>query len=230
MAYIRLFHILLAATIALLAALPATEARAQNGLKIGIFLQGLYTDMNIDEFEVVDPGPPPTLEFETGTSSIDAFGFGVSLGKDFRVGDRWVLGIEADASMANDDGNYDGSIYGTSFLATIRGRLGIMAREDLLLYATGGVAWLGVDYTGDVAPPPPMMMAAPPVVLNLNEVLTGWTVGAGAEWDTGVYRLFFEYLYADFEDWKFNVGNEPYDIDTDSHVVRIGIKIPGPDL
>src|ERR1044072_2559639 len=64
---------------------------------------------------------------------------------------QWVLGIEGDIEwkgIRGDDGGRGGTIDKISgnWGASLRGRLGF-AMGPTLFYATGGVAWLDVDYS-----------------------------------------------------------------------------------
>ncbi len=71
----------------------------------------------------------------------NAFIGGVHVGYNWQTPSNWVYGVEASLSFMNDNWeDYDV----TDYLASIRGRLGY-AMDNTLVYATGGVAFLGYD-------------------------------------------------------------------------------------
>lgn len=76
----------------------------------------------------------------------------------------------------------------------MRGRLGWIARPDLLLYATGGLAVtkLKVSYTYSDSFGGSSSGSA-------SSTKTGWTVGGGIEWAFNTHwTVRAEYLYLDF--------------------------------
>jgi outer membrane immunogenic protein len=88
----------------------------------------------------------------------------------------------------------------TDWLATLRGRLGILVAPQLLLYGTAGVALtdfkfsssysdnaIGFGFPGGTG------------YGSKSGVRTGWTVGGGGEWLLhGGWSVKAEYLYVDF--------------------------------
>jgi outer membrane immunogenic protein len=101
----------------------------------------------------------------------------------FQIGYNWqsphnlVLGVEGDMSFPFDD-------IGIDYFASIRGRLGYAA-GNALLYATGGVAFLGVsdDVGGD------------------DDTQTGYVVGGGLDYKLRQnISVGVEGLYYNFED------------------------------
>jgi outer membrane immunogenic protein len=103
------------------------------------------------------------------------FAGGGHVGYNWQRDSNWVFGIEGDIDGIDaDDVNY---------VATIRGRLG-WAAGPALFYATGGVAFLGLDDN-----------------FFRDDTATGYVVGAGLDyklrenWSVGV-----EGLYYNFED------------------------------
>lgn len=129
-----------------------------------------------------------------------------------QVGFNWqagavVWGVEADASWARIDGgamllpypnNYDSPAWDFStsidWLATVRGRLGF-ASGKTLIYATGGVAFAGIQTSHDVVGPGYSAYG------SKSENLIGWTVGGGLEWMLAPnWTLKTEYLYYRFDD------------------------------
>jgi outer membrane immunogenic protein len=128
---------------------------------------------------------------------------GVQAGFNEQYG-MWVVGIEADINGADQTSSRAGGpVPGTgvatfsqqadlSWLATLRGRLGV-AVGPALFYATAG----GAVGEWDIY----MRMAggADVAVFNRSSVRTGWTVGAGAELAISEHlSLKGEYLFADF--------------------------------
>jgi outer membrane immunogenic protein len=145
---------------------------------------------------------------------IDTSGFigGGQAGVNYQI-NRALIGIEADLSYSGIKG--DSTISGSvtsggppvtqpflsvqsqdlKWLATVRGRLGYLPTDSLLLYATGGLAigrleeshrlqFLGVGGTTYVG--------------SDNSTRSGWTVGAGAEYRiSGNWTAKLEYLYFD---------------------------------
>jgi outer membrane immunogenic protein len=142
------------------------------------------------------------------------------------IGYNWqmesvVVGLEADINWLNFEKNrhrnfeFDGNDIHThlelesSYFGTVRGRLG-WAADNVLLYATGGLAYGGVEAEGRV-------------VLNhddswrgdTSETNWGWTIGGGVEYAFDNFIIGAEYLYVDLGDADFDFDNHSAFPDTD---------------
>lgn len=112
-------------------------------------------------------GLPPTVTGLIG---------GLQGGYNLQVGDRWVLGTEADITFVSpsDETRRIPAPFNTSLdvMGTVRGRIGY-AFGPFLPYATGGLAWARtkVDINGDDGS----------VSSKLERWHAGWTAGAGVE-------------------------------------------------
>ena len=120
-----------------------------------------------------------------------------------------VLGNLEEASAAPFDvratENWQGSI---------RGRLGYAVQDNLLIYATGGLA-LGTVNARELAP----------AVASQSRTLTGWTLGAGGEYKfTPNWSALLEYRYTDLGRATYvNLTGAPR-IGLSSHTIRTGIN------
>jgi outer membrane immunogenic protein len=189
--------------------------------------------------------------------------FGGFLGYNWQFAPQWVAGIEGDWAYANattSSGGFpgctnavctigfgaapNGLVAGgdltsvkTRWDASVRGRLGILATPDLLLYGTGGIAWQNVKVSGACGPwqnsfycngaPQPV-----PSAVTQTDTLTGWTVGAGAEWHAwGNWLVRGEYRYANFGTSSYvfpfgtTVTNNTYrfDLKNETHIATFGL-------
>ncbi len=98
---------------------------------------------------------------------------GLHAGYNWEKPGGFVLGVEGDVNFADD----------IEYLASVRGRVGL-ARGATLFYATGGVAFLGVDDE-----------------LSDDDTLMGWTAGLGVEHKLREnVSLGLETLYYNFEE------------------------------
>jgi outer membrane immunogenic protein len=127
---------------------------------------------------------------------------------------KWVFGIEGDidgssakVSLVSPTFTLPGFTsvgYGFTreidWLATFRGRVGILAAPSFLLYGTGGLAVGGVKVGNQFICPtcaPPAATEATTLTSN-STTAAGWTAGAGAEWLFAPHwSAKVEYLYAD---------------------------------
>ena len=158
--------------------------------------------------------------YESGGPTTDNFDISGIIG-GYTSGYNWqsdsfVFGIESDSSLTNLDGtstvNCPSICYsGVQWLSTLRARLG-KAMGDVLLYATGGLAYGNVEYGG----------LSPNTVRD--KTLFGWTAGAGGEialnedWSAKA-----EYLYVDLGDVTHPLGPTVFEFDN-IHIVRVGIN------
>jgi outer membrane immunogenic protein len=166
-------------------------------------------------------------------SSIGAGGFlgGGQLGYNYQFAGRFVAGFETDiqgVAGAHGGSNISGpsaidpaiptvsvaqSATGSkslNYLGTVRGRIGFLTTPDLLLYATGGLAYGGANSSASifqavVGAKDPQVPAASAGSASGSRV--GWTVGGGVEW------LFWpqwsakvEYLYYDLGSATYQLG------------------------
>ena len=135
----------------------------------------------------------------SGRGNMDGFIGGGQIGYNWQSS-RWLFGLEADFQGSDERATADvctvgGCPLGSSILTanykldwfgTARGRVGFLATDRVLLYATGGLAY--GHFTAN----------APLVPLSWGSTRAGWTVGAGAE--AAIDRNWsvkLEYLYMD---------------------------------
>ena len=185
-----------------------------------------------------------------GTLSQSGFTGGVQAGYDWQA-DTLVVGAEADLGAfdlgrsATGSGGFPDPFLGTSFvltermstewLATIRARVGYTPMPQLLLYATGGIAFTDFRFTSSYADN--AIDATFPGGTGFGSrsgVSTGWTVGGGGEWMLdGCWSIKAEYLYVDFGSERIAVptSNTPtfaqtmfVDADLTAQLARAGLN------
>ncbi len=152
--------------------------------------------------------------------SLDGFFGGVHAGYNLQRG-RFVFGLEADYSAFDSDdrvvtgnGNVRHDLE-TSWLATIRGRIGI-THESWLFYASAGAAFAELDTRRD----------NPGRTDSDTETVNGYAIGAGVEkMLTPNWTARLDYLYVDFGDEKFDApGFDEGKTEFDAHILRVGVS------
>jgi outer membrane immunogenic protein len=135
---------------------------------------------------------------------------GAQIGYNWQIG-AIVAGLEADIQGSGIEGSAErsplfdtdagafvpGSFLSTeqklSWFGTVRGRLGATVTPDLLLYATGGLAYGHVDASANTFFRSDFQYPA-----SVSKTKAGWTAGAGAEWMFARnWSAKVEYLYLD---------------------------------
>jgi outer membrane immunogenic protein len=134
------------------------------------------------------------------------------------------------------------------WLATLRGRVGFVPADWLMIYGTGGVAFAEVETSLTYQNDHPIGLTAIDIVSTLacpglsvcfsgseKETLTGWTAGGGFELALGgKASLKGEYLFVDLGSHSVRAGGvSPLTtpdnaistrVDTELHVGRVGIN------
>jgi outer membrane immunogenic protein len=106
-----------------------------------------------------------------------------------------VPGIAANATLTATNS--------VNWLGTVRGRIGIAAAPNFLIYGTGGLAYGGVNSSTGInqafaGPDAFALNGTFPASGNFSETRVGWTVGAGGEWMfTSNWSAKLEYLHYD---------------------------------
>lgn len=195
---------------------------------------GVHAGYGVPSFDgAFDTGELPTREDVTYPDDINADGFigGGQIGYNHQIDDI-VLGVEADISFTDFSGDtvddQDDIVEAKlNYLASLRARAGF-ALDNILLYATGGVALANgkfkvIDDADD-----------PDDVESFNEKIDEWgyVVGGGVEWAaTEMVSLRVEGLYYGF-DHKINLNEDLPDVDEDDYlefndvyVVRAGVNL-----
>jgi len=135
---------------------------------------------------------------------------GVQAGYNYQMG-CFVVGIEADFSGSGMSGSqsispYPGSFNGTvgtaheniNWFGTLRPRLGYTVKPNVLIYATGGLAYGNVSYSANTnfVPGGPPFAEQYPASLSTTKV--GWALGGGVEYAISkCWTVKAEYLYMD---------------------------------
>jgi len=186
----------------------------------------------------------------SGDLSTAKFTGGVQGGYNWQYGNI-VLGGEGDFGAfafdksTNVAGNFPFVFAGTTYaltesmstqwLATLRARLGFTVAPQLILYATGGIAFTDFKFASSYRD-----NANNGIVFGgtgfgeKSEVKPGWVVGGGGEWLLdGRWSIKAEYLYLDFGSMSVAVptSNSPaftqtmfVDADLSAQVARVGIN------
>jgi outer membrane immunogenic protein len=150
------------------------------GFYIGVNAGGAFDASSVSDFGIT---PEAAGELTVITQKFGSqFTGGGQIGYNFQWG-QWVFGIE---------GDIDASTNLVHYLASIRGRAGY-AWADYLIYATGGVGFIGFDHRVTAIDD----VGAFRFSNNRNE--TGFVVGGGIEkkiwgnWSVGVEGLFYSF-------------------------------------
>lgn len=197
-------------------------AESWAGLYAGAAIGYAWQKDNLDETLRGTGVPSGFTPISTSPDGVKLGGF---LGYNWQFG-AWVAGIEGDlewadigGSTANFIGSNDSYSPSTDWQASVRGRLGY-AVGDMLIYATGGVAFANIEYAyNDVVPG---------VTQTFSSTRTGWTVGGGIDWRFAPnWFARVEYRYADFGDKTYSptVFGDLFDEhhSTTEQAVRFGV-------
>jgi outer membrane immunogenic protein len=194
-----------------------------------------------------------TAVASSGTGKLTPSGFtgGVQGGYNWQMGGGIVVGGEADfgafdlSQSATIKGAFPQAFLGnaytlnenmsTDWIATIRGRLGVSVTPQILLYATGGVAFTDFEFSSSYSDN--AVDATFPGGSGSGSksgVRTGWTLGGGGEWLlNGRWSIKAEYLYVDFGSEEISVpitNTAPYrqtmevDAELTAHIARAGLN------
>jgi outer membrane immunogenic protein len=216
---------------------PPALVYSWTGFYIGGSLGARWNDVDGSVTSALLGEPPfrPVSQISGAGNGFDttAFRGGVFGGWNWQFSGPWVVGVEGDAGWTTDkSATFNGSPYAANILvgtptfrgpfpvlgsysvkttwdASARARAGWLATPTILLFATGGAAWLHLDATSNCQTVlAPVATCAPgnffngtlgPAVLNDSTTRTGWTVGGGIEALLGGNWLVrAEYRYADF--------------------------------
>ena len=178
---------------------PVALAYDWSGPYVGVHVGGLFADFENDV--PLNPGPAD-----------DASGLiaGVQAGYNWQFG-RWVAGVEADVSSIDIEADSAAGSFEEDVMGTLRLRGGV-AFDRVLLYATAGAAFTGVDATLAGAG-------------SDDDVAVGVALGAGA--DVAIWRslsIRAEYLYADVPEQSLNTGGVTTVGGSDNHIGRVGLN------
>jgi outer membrane immunogenic protein len=246
---------LLAASSASAADLPARlYTKAPVVTDAGYDWSGFYAGINGGyswgrSAATVAAGTPTAVDIR---QNVDGGLGGGQIGYNWQVNRTWVLGVEADVQATGERGRSVDpltairigrvGITGTSasstdfpWMATFRGRAGVLVDPSLLLYATGGVAvgeigfatqpTLSVQLFDGINAPVGAPATATGPALSDRQTRIGWTVGAGLEKKfTSNWSAKLEYLYLDFGSRTYFTGADQTSVSFHDHIFRAGIN------
>jgi outer membrane immunogenic protein len=169
---------------------------------------GSFSQINTPPF---DPSQYDPKNF--GRAEFARLAGGVHGGFNWMVMPNWLLGLEGDftwtsrgVSSASTPATLAGVVSNTNrvnltnepdWLSTVRGRFGYTA-NNILFYATGGVAWTETKYAGFISNALINANVAS-IGSRFSNTSTGWVAGGGLEYMlTQNWLLRGEYLYYDF--------------------------------
>jgi len=173
---------------------------------------------------------------------------GIQGGYNWQMG-CFVVGIEADFSGSGMSGSsslspippypgvpYSGGVLTTqeniNYFGTVRPRLGYLLRPNVLIYATGGLAYGDVSYRAN-ANFIPGGVGTEQYPVSLSTTKVGWALGGGVEYAfSKCWTVKAEYLYMDLGSESAIVSpispNPPYQTgfswQTTANIFQIGVN------
>jgi len=246
---------------------PVTPVTSWTGFYAGVNVGGGWSNTGVG-YGTSDPNT--ALLFGAGVdlpANGDRIGSsgvlgGVQIGYNYQFQRSWVAGVEADFQFASINGSgstsYVAGLVSSSAsqdiksFGTVRARLGYLATDTLLVYATGGFAYAQLNnaVAMNVAPGGNIFLVDLANGTSTNcggafpnscfagsssSLTPGWTVGVGLEYALGQnWSLKGEYLYARFEQTITAAAVTPTagtlpntytaKFGTDLNVVRVGLN------
>ncbi len=206
----------------------------------GGFYAGVNTTYNFAEFRgQMTAASGAIAGRETPNMDVKALSFGIHAGYNYQFSNHMVLGIEADIARSEIGGSQvafaaEGSTgpFGDNlnrlrqleavqksqieWLSTVRGRLGYGFNDRLMIYATGGVAFMRqnetrTQYVGAKTGTglfDPVNATVASFAESASVLRTGYVIGGGAEYAlSNSWSLKGEYLLARFADAELQFQN-----------------------
>ena len=225
------------------ASLSGLFGPSQGGRNWTGFHAGLNAAYNLAEFTgastALDGSTTRYSSAEAPNQNVKALSFGIQAGYDYQFSNRMVAGIAADiakseiassqvtfANEGSTDLNNSNMFYARAFesvqkssidwLSTVRGRLGYAFNDRLMLYVTGGAAFMRqneerTQYVGKRSIAGCCSAIDSSIVAfteNAALTRTGYVLGGGAEYWLGQsWSLTGEYLLARFDEAEFGFPN-----------------------
>ena len=170
----------------------------------------------------------------SGSASLDGIagtgivGYRIPLGTNaFRIG------IEADGTVGDNRGGFNGYRFTSDFTATLRGTLGYHVHPDFLWFVTGGAGWMGINSAPTTSRASSTGTGQVLSDLRSSKTVFGGVVGTGFEWDMGrAIHLRGEYLYGSFDGHRAETTSattglpiSDKSVDTDMHQLRLGVVV-----
>jgi outer membrane immunogenic protein len=174
---------------------------------------------------------------------------GVQAGYNWQIG-CFVVGIEADLSVSGMSGSQNVSPiqplpFGVlsahediNWFGTVRPRLGYLLRPNVLVYATGGLAYGNASYSANTNfIPGSGGIADEQYPASFSSTKVGWTLGAGVEYAfSKCWTVKAEYLYMDLGSESVTANptltNPPfqmgYNMQTTANIFQIGVNYKAP--
>ena len=141
---------------------------------------------------------------------------GLQLGYNWQLNRSYVAGFETDISfVARKSRSFSNQVFDAAdgvfvntriassspiaYIGTVRGRLGYLLSDPLLLYVTGGLAYAEIDTSANLAATYPLSIVLPNGVgFGGRTMRAGYTIGGGVEYAfTQKLSLKLEGLYYD---------------------------------
>lgn len=133
---------------------------------------------------------------------------GIQAGYNWQNG-MFVFGGEGDINLSSADDTFAPWKFSNPWFGTLRARLGVAPWQNVLIYATGGLAFGGLEAERNG--------------LTEDRNHLGWTIGAGAEVALNQnWSVKAEYLYLSFASRAYSVTNADHGFD--SSLVRLGVN------
>ena len=232
-----------AADMAVKAPPPPPEVWSWTGFYIGVHAGSGSNRGNLR----ADYLPFPTFGLDPTVATSSELGTlgGGQVGYNWMVAPNWLIGFEGDGSKTIIDSDLTAIpiIFATGlpqivqptswtrnleWMASARGRLGLIPTPNLLLYATGGAAWGGFNYNAQFVN---TTAGSNNWIAPFSKTQSGYVVGGGAEWMASAHWLLrAEYLFYRLPGTS-NLANNPafptFPIQftwnaTNTNVVRLG--------
>lgn len=133
---------------------------------------------------------------------------GVQAGYNWQQG-NFVFGGEVDINISNADDTFAPWKFSNPWFGTLRARAGFTPWGNVLLYATGGFAFAGLE--------------AQLNGLSEDRTHVGWTVGAGAEVAlNAAWSVKAEYLYLSYASRAYTITGADHGFD--NNLIRFGVN------
>jgi outer membrane immunogenic protein len=197
---------------------PVVPAFTWTGFYLG--LNAGYAFSNSDKINFSDTTPfAGSIK-----ASRDGFIGGAQAGYNWQFG-QMVVGAETDIQYTDLKKRgflgADSARLDTSYLGTVRARLGFVPMDRALLYVTGGLAYGDTKLEA--------FNAGLGVGASKRDTNVGWTLGAGVEYAiTNNITTKLEYLYYDLGDSKLAFGNgvntASYKANNNGSIIRAGLN------